>query len=42
MGVIVDRTPKCHCKLAGEGVDSTRYTGILSLVASERFPDYSS
>jgi hypothetical protein len=21
MGVLVDRTPKCHCKLAGEGID---------------------
>ena len=21
MGVLVDRTPKCHCKLAGEGVE---------------------
>jgi hypothetical protein len=21
MGVIVDRTPKCHCEMAGEGVE---------------------
>jgi len=21
MGVLVDRTPKCHCELAGEGID---------------------
>jgi hypothetical protein len=21
MGVLVDRTPKCHCELAGEGIE---------------------
>ena len=21
MGVIVDRTPKCHCEVAGEGIE---------------------
>ena len=24
MGVLVDRTPKCHCELAGEGVEYSR------------------
>jgi hypothetical protein len=23
MGILVDRTPKCHCKLAGEGIEYT-------------------
>jgi hypothetical protein len=23
MGVILDQTPKCHCKLAGEGIEYT-------------------
>jgi len=22
MGVSMDRTPKCHCELAGEGIDN--------------------
>jgi hypothetical protein len=21
LGVVVDRTPKCHCKIAGEGIE---------------------
>jgi hypothetical protein len=35
LGVIVDRTPKCHCEMAGEGIE---YSWGLGKNAYRRFP----
>jgi hypothetical protein len=35
MGVVVDRTPKCHCELAGEGI---KYSWAASKNKYRRFP----
>ncbi len=33
-GVVVDRTPKCHCKIAGEGIE---YSWGLAKINTARF-----